>query len=79
MNTLIDNIFSELKTKHGLTKYEIERIVDTQFKVTVDHIESSDLRSVKWIHLGKIRPSDYYEHKIKQEIKNECNTVSKEL
>jgi hypothetical protein len=75
MNQLIDSIFTELKARHSLSKAEIERIVDTQFKLTVDHMESSDLRSVKWIHLGKIRPSDYYEHK----INNERKAVHKEL
>lgn len=69
MNALIETIITELREKHKLSRYDIERIIDSQFKYTVEHIEASKLDSVKWMHLGKIRPSDYYEHKIKRDVR----------
>lgn len=76
MNVLINNIFTELKDKYGLSRYEIERIVDSQFKFTVEHIANQNVKSVKWMHLGKIRPSEYLKHKIEKEQQNE---VAKEI
>jgi hypothetical protein len=67
MNPLIEDIITELRGKYKLSRYDLERIIDSQFKYTVEHIEASKLDNVKWMHLGKIRPSDYYEHKIKRE------------
>ena len=67
MNKLIDDIYSELKEKYGLSKVEIERITDAQFKATAIHIERYTMKDIKWIHLGKIKPSDYIKHKIERD------------
>lgn len=73
---LIEEIFEELKKKHGLTKYEIEKIVDSQFRYTVEHIGKGDIRPVKWKYLGKIRPSDYFVH---LKLKQQRDAVAKEI
>jgi hypothetical protein len=59
MDSLIDNILTDLKSKHGLSKIELERIIDSQFKVLQLNIESRKPTSVKMMHLGKFKPSKY--------------------
>ena len=44
MNQLIDDILSEMKLKHGVTKFELEKIIDSQFKVLQTSIQNKDLR-----------------------------------
>lgn len=55
----IDSILEELKAKYGISKVELERIVDTQFKVAYDAIEAKTIKSIKFANLGKIRPSTF--------------------
>ena len=59
MDSLIDNILTELKSKHNISKYELERIIDSQFKVLQLNIESRNTTSVKMMNLGKFKPSKY--------------------
>ena len=42
MNQLIDDILSEMKLKHGVTKFELEKIIDSQFKVLQTSIQNTD-------------------------------------
>lgn len=63
MNQLINDIYTELKAKYGISRTEIERITDSQFKVAEDNIRAYTMKDIKWINLGKIRPSEYIKHK----------------
>lgn len=63
MNQLIKDILSEIREKHKdknewwNTKLELERILDSQFKVLRNSIEERDLRIINLIYLGKVKPS----------------------
>lgn len=71
MNQLIEDIFKELKLKHGITKFEIEHIVDSQFKLLQNTIESKTWKPVSLIHLGKFKPTKYILYQNNLIIKNE--------
>jgi nucleoid DNA-binding protein len=71
MNQLINDIFTELKVKHGITKFEIEHIVDSQFKLLQNTIESRTWKPVSLIHLGKFKPTKYILYKNNLIIKDE--------
>lgn len=61
MNNLIEETISEVKAKYpNLSKTEIERIIDSQFEMVVDNMRNRSLRVVKLIHLGKIKPSNWF-------------------
>ena len=60
MNLLINDIFTELKDKYQLSRLDIERIVDSQFRLTVELMgDRKNLKDIKWMYLGEIRPSEY--------------------
>lgn len=59
MDRVINEIIEEIKAETGLTKYEIERIVDSEFKTLTIAIEDRDIRSVNLIYIGKIIPSKW--------------------
>jgi nucleoid DNA-binding protein len=59
MNPLIEEILSDMKAAHNITKYELERIIDTQFKVLALHIENRDLREVHIKGIGKFKPTTF--------------------
>jgi len=60
--------YIEIKERHKdsgewwNTKYELERILDSQFRVTRNLIEEKDLRTINIIHLGKVKPSKWFTH-----------------
>jgi len=60
MHPVIDKILSELKEETGISKLELERMIDVQFKMTRETIETRDPRHITLIHLGKYKMSDYY-------------------
>jgi nucleoid DNA-binding protein len=59
MNLSIDEILEEMKIVHGISKFELEKIVDSQFKVLVEHIRSRDIREVHIKGVGKFKPTTY--------------------
>ncbi len=59
MNQLIEDILSEMKLKHGVTKFELEKIIDSQFKVLQTSIQNKDLRQVYFKGLGKFKPTTF--------------------
>lgn len=77
MNQLIEDIFTELKLKHGITKFEIENIVDSQFKLLQNTIESKTWKPVSLIHLGKFKPTKFILHLTN--LNNKNNELDKEL
>jgi len=60
MNPLINEIYDILKNKYGISKVEIERITDSQFKVLENNIKTRGNRVVNLIYLGKFKPSKYF-------------------
>lgn len=56
---LINDILPTLKEKFGLPYSELERIIDSQFKVTHIAMEAKEIKSIKWANLGKIKPSSF--------------------
>lgn len=57
MNPLIEDIYTVLKDKYGMSKTEIERITNTQFKVLENNIKTRSKKVVNLIYLGKVKPS----------------------
>lgn len=55
----INDILDVLKSKYNLPKAELERIIDTQFKVVYDSMNDRSIKSIKLINLGKIKPSTF--------------------
>lgn len=62
MDSSINDILTELKAKYNITRYELERMIDCQYKLTRNTIENRELKTVYWIHLGKIRPTAWFKH-----------------
>lgn len=59
MNQLIDDILTDMKAEHNISKFELEKIIDSQFKVLMDHIQARDLREVHIKGLGKFKPTTF--------------------
>lgn len=56
----IEDILDELKIKYpDMSKVELERIIDTQFKFILDSMNSKQLKPIKLYGLGKIKPSTF--------------------
>ena len=60
MNRLIDDILTEMKIKHGISKYELEKIIDSQFKVLMDTMQLKQIKTVHLKGLGKVKPSTFF-------------------
>lgn len=60
MENSIKDIITELKTKYNLTSSEIERVLDSQWKVLRNNIETRDLKTVNIMHIGKWKPSKWF-------------------
>lgn len=54
---LYDSILDEMKDLYGLSKVELERIVDSQFKAIRDTMSSREGKIVQLIYIGKFRPT----------------------
>ncbi len=65
---LIEEIIAELKIKHGETKFEIEKIIDSQYKVLLESMQDrKDTRVINVMHIGKFRPTFYYKERLKRD------------
>lgn len=62
--SLIEEILTELKAKHGYTKFEIEKIIDSQYKVMLDCMQAKDLRTVNVMYIGKFKPTYYLKKRL---------------
>lgn len=76
MHPLIDEILSEMKDELGISKYELERMIDCQFKCVEENIKGKVNKTVNLIYIGKFTPTTwfkYYGHKFinKQEDETE--------
>lgn len=59
MNQQIEDIYTLLKQQYGLSKVEIERIINAQFKTLEENIKTRGNKVVNLIYLGKVKPSKY--------------------
>jgi hypothetical protein len=69
MSPLIDEVLTKLKDKHGLSKVELERIIDSEFKVLELSIQKRSLKEVSLIYLGKVKPSKWFVHNYEKVVK----------
>jgi hypothetical protein len=55
----IDDILDKLKDKYNLPKVELERIIDSQYKLCFESMEKRTTKTIKLAYLGKIKPSNF--------------------
>ncbi len=60
MSQLIEDVLIELKKKYGITKYELEAILNSEFKCLENNIRSRSDKTVNMIYLGKFHPSKFF-------------------
>lgn len=58
-SNVYEEILDEIKDKFNLSKMELERIVDSQFRVIRDTMSNREGKVVQLIYLGKFRPTIY--------------------
>jgi len=56
---LTNDILDTLQDKYNLPKADLERIVDSQFKLLYESIQSRTVKSVKLINIGKVSPTSF--------------------
>lgn len=63
MNSTESNVYEEIlndiKGQFGLSKLELERIVDSQFRLLRNTMSNREGKVVQMIYLGKFRPTMY--------------------
>lgn len=63
MNSAEGNVYEEIlndiKGQFGLSKLELERIVDSQFRLLRNTMSNREGKVVQMIYLGKFRPTMY--------------------
>lgn len=69
MHPIINDILTELKAEFGITRFELERMVDCQFKCIENNIRDRSLKTVNLIHIGKIRPTGWFKHNVETVLK----------
>lgn len=64
-SNIYEEILDEIKSEFGLSKIELERICDSQFRVIRNTMSNREGKVVQLIYLGKFRPTvhnrDYVE------------------
>lgn len=58
-SNIYEEILDEIKDQFNLSKMELERIVDSQFRVIRDTMSKREGKVVQLIYLGKFRPTIY--------------------
>lgn len=58
MDRNLDKIVKKLAEKHGLSKFEVELIVKSQFGKVRDVVTDEEYKSIQLIHLGKFQISN---------------------
>lgn len=64
MDLVINQILDELKEETGITKYELDRITESQFKCITGIIQSRIPKVCNLMYLGKIRPTKFFLYNI---------------
>ncbi len=58
-SNIYEDILDEIKSEFVLSKVELERICDSQFRVIRDTMSKREGKIVQLIYLGKFRPTMY--------------------
>jgi len=58
-SNIYEEILDEIKSEFTLSKVELERICDSQFRVIRDTMSKREGKVVQLIYLGKFRPTIY--------------------
>lgn len=58
-SNIYEEILDEIKGEFTLSKMELERICDSQFRVIRDTMSNREGKIVQLIYLGKFRPTMY--------------------
>lgn len=58
-SNIYEEILNEIKGEFTLSKMELERICDSQFRVIRDTMSNREGKIVQLIYLGKFRPTVY--------------------
>jgi len=58
-SNIYEEILDEIKSEFTLSKVELERICDSQFRVIRDTMSNREGKVVQLIYLGKFRPTMY--------------------
>ena len=58
-SNIYEEILDEIKSEFTLSKVELERICDSQFRVIRDTMSNREGKVVQLIYLGKFRPTIY--------------------
>lgn len=59
MDSLISDILLKMKPKYEISTYDLERIIDSQFKVLQNNIEARKPKNTNLIYIGKFKPTKY--------------------
>lgn len=65
-SNIYEEILDEIKGDFTLSKMELERICDSQFRVIRDTMSKREGKVVQLIYLGKFRPTAYNQDYIKR-------------
>lgn len=65
-SNIYEEILDEIKGDFTLSKMELERICDSQFRVIRDTMSNREGKVVQLIYLGKFRPTAYNQDYIKR-------------
>jgi nucleoid DNA-binding protein len=58
-SNIYEEVLDEIKSEFDLSKMELERICDSQFRVIRDTMSKREGKVVQLIYLGKFRPTMY--------------------
>lgn len=75
MDNSINDIIGDLAKKYNLTKSDIERVIDAQFKVLALQLNKKEVKDIYMIYLGKFKPTPFL---VKQN-KEKQNELVKEV
>jgi len=59
MDQSIDKIYSDMKAEFNITKFELEQITDSQFRVLRDQISLRQIKEIHIKHIGKFKPTTF--------------------
>jgi nucleoid DNA-binding protein len=58
-SNIYEEVLDEIKSEFDLSKMELERICDSQFRVIRDTMSNREGKVIQLIYLGKFRPTMY--------------------
>ncbi len=75
-NDLHDQIVEELHGKYGISKFEINKIISSQFRLIEKVITDKECKTISCIYLGKFYPTNFRK---KLELKNKEDECKKQV